>query len=641
MTHWLRQNARLAFLIFFFTACTTGPTPPPPPPTRTPPPPIGATTPAATPTPAPTLTPTPTPIELVVCQTGEPLSLYLYGDVGAARAGIFDALFDGPIDSVGYAYQAVILETLPSLENGGVSLNEVEVRPGDRVVDAITRQIVPLAEGVQLAQLDGSQITYAGSDPVRTVQVSAVFTLKPGLLWSDGQPLTAEDSRFSFDIAASADTPVSHFVTDLTARYEAVDDRTVRWTGLPGWRDTEAFLRFWTPLPRHLYGQLSARELLADADAAERPLGWGPFMLGPEGWVKGDHLTLVSNPEYFRAVEGLPRVDWVTFRFGLGSDEILEEMLAGRCDIGAEEADFGGALAFLLEAQAGQILAPQFVPDGAFEHLDFGILPADDYRRAAGNDLFQDVRVRRAVAYCLDRTALVNQLLSGVAEVPAVYLSTRHPLYAASGVTRYPFDPAQGQALLAEAGWADNDGDGVRESGRRRLSLDYISGPPGSAFRETLMQLVQAQLLANCGIELRLQSYEADELYAPWPSGALFGRKFDLGEFPWRTGHEPPCDLYVTEAIPSDQNPGGANNTGYNNPAFDAACHAAQNAFDEATRRARHAEAQAIFTQDLPSLPLFLRVKVGVARPRVSGYQLDPTASSDLWNVETIALAQP
>jgi len=253
------------------------------------------------------------------------------------------------------------------------------------------------------------------------------------------------------------------------------------------------------------------------------------------------------------------------------------------------------------------------------------------------------VRMRRAIAYCLNRAALISQLLDGLSEVPAAYLPSGHPLFASEQITHYPFDPAQGQALLEEMGWSDQNGDGIRElsGSRRTLTLDYASGPAGSPFREALMQFVQTQLRENCGIELRPSFFEPDELYALWPEGVLFGRKFDLGQFPWRTGVEPPCDLYLTQAIPSDQNPGGANNTGYSNPAFDEACLAAQQALDEATRRSRHAEAQAIFTQDLPSLPLFFRVKAGVALPRVNGYTVDPTANSDLWNIESINLSQP
>ena len=632
----------LVVILSLLTSCAS----PSPTPTPTPRTVVVASSPLAgtptaglTPTPEPTATPA--PIELVVCQKEEPLSLYFYSNDVAGSTGIFDALFDGPIDSVGYAYQPVILQALPSLGNGGAALNEVEVRPGDRVVDAGTGAVTPLAEGVQLAQQDGSRITYSGGDPARTIQVVATFTLKPGVRWSDGQPVTADDSLFSFEVASTPDTPGSRFVIDRTTRYEALDELTTRWTGLPGWLDPHFFLRFWTPLPRHWYGPLSAGELLDQPISTERPLSWGPFMVGE--WAKGDHLTLIRNPYYFRAAEGLPRVDRVTFRFGLEAQAVVGELLAGRCDIGSASVDYSAHIPRLLEAKDADALAPQFVSGTSFEHLDFGIQPSEVYTRPAGNTLFQDVRVRRAVAYCLDRQSIADQLLNGLAEVPPAYLSTAHPFYAADRVTLYPFDPAQGRALLEEAGWVDRDGDGVREAsgGGNRLSVAYASGPESSLFRKTLAILIQSQLLAQCGIEVQPQFYPQDELYNIWPDGVLFGRRFDLGEFPWRTGIEPPCELYVTEAIPSDLNPGGANNTGYSNPAFDQACQAAQSALDEATRRARHAEAQAVFTQDLPSLPLFLRIKAGVALPRVSGYQVDPTASSDLWNIEKIGLPGP
>jgi peptide/nickel transport system substrate-binding protein len=632
-TQLLLRTLSLALLsTFLLTACSPVLTPTNAPPNSTPVPP----TPVQSPTPAPS--PTPSPIELIICQSDEPSSLYFYGDNSPARAGIFEALFDGPIDSVNYAYQPVILERLPSLENGEATLSEVTVNPGDKVVDVATGAITDLAEGVQLLQLDGSRLTYSGKNQALTVQVSATFNLKADLHWSDGQPLNADDSLFSFEIASSPDTHTSKFILDRTARYEIVTPLSTRWTGLPGWLDNNFFLRFWTPLPRHLYGRFSAAELITNAEATERPLGWGAFMVSE--WIKGDHLTLVRNPNYFRAAEGLPKLDEVTFRFGLDSDKVIAELLAGRCDIGAEEADFAGQISFLQEAQQNGLLAPQFVTSNTFEHLDFGIETADDYERGAGNKLFQDARVRHAIAYCLDRPAIIDQLFNGLSEVPAVYISSTHPLYSPDVVV-YPFDPAQGQALLEEAGWVDKNGDGVRENGRRLLKLDYASGPPGSVFRETLMRLVQSQLLNNCGIDLNLKLYSVEELTNPWPNGVLFGKKFDLGEFPWRTGIEPPCDLYLTEAIPSGQNPGGVNNTGYSNPAFDQACLAALNALDEATRKAKHAEAEVIFSQDLPSLPLFLRLKVGVALPRVKDYQVDSTANSDLWNIEAISLAIP
>lgn len=640
VTTLFRGACLMGLLLILLTACGT-PTPAPStplptalPPNVTPNTPIATSVPS-TATPAPS--PTPVPIELTVCQTQEPTSLYLYDTDTSARAGILDAIYDGPIDSVGYAYQPIILESLPSFaEGGGASLNPVTVNPGDWVVDAATSlgALVPLTAGVTLAQPDGTRLVYTGTEPAQTVQMTALFRLKPGLLWADGQPLTAADSLFSFQIASDPKTPVTKFAVERTARYELVDDLTVRWTGLPGWFDPQMALRFWSPLPRHRFGAFTAEQLLTHLEAVEQPMGWGPFVVTE--WAKGDHLTLIRNPNYFRAAEGLPYVDRVVFRFGLDPAQIVSEMLEGRCHIGSANADFRGLVSVLLEAQTNNVLHPSITSSTSFEHLDFGILPAEDYERTLGNDLFQDVRMRQAVAYCLDRPALVEALLYGVAEVPNTYVPNAHPMYAGEGVATYPFDPARGQALLEELGWRDSDGDGARDNGRRKLSLAYVSGPPGSEFREALAAAIQTQLLTHCGVELRPTFLPIEELYAVWPTGPLFGRQFDLGAFPWRASIEPNCELYITEAIPGDQNPGGANNAGYSNPAFDAACHAATTALNEATRRAQHAQAQIIFSQDLPSLPLFLQLKVGVARPEISGYAVDPTANSDLWNVEGI-----
>ena len=641
---------RLLLLIaFIFAACGKQPAPPPAPATDTPGPGtvIAATSipPTAALVAPPTASPTPVPLELVVCQTGEPSSLYLYGEDLTARAGILEALFDGPIDSAGFSHQPVILTDLPSVEAGSAGLTEAQVRPGDKVLDAATGAVVALAEGVQLAQVDGSVITYTGDAPAAAAQTWALFSLRPGLEWSDGQPLTADDSQFSFEIARSPETQSSKFVVKRTQAYQAEDDLHTRWTGLPGWVDTSFNLRFWTPLPRHLYGQHTAAELLTLPEAVDHPVGWGPFMFdagpGGSGWFRGSHLTLVRNPNYFRAGEGLPKLDRITFRFGVSAADLLDQLANGGCDVGGDDVDWSEQLGFLVQAKQSGQLAPQFVADNAFEHLDFGIMPAADYKRPAGNDLLADVRVRQAFAYCLDRQALIDQLVNGLSEVPASYVPATHPDFAGSSLTPYPFDPEKGRALLEEAGWVDANGDGVREQGKRKLSLQLFSGPAESAFRGTLLAFIQSQLLNNCAIDAQPALRASADLYDPWPTSLIFGRQFDLASFPWRAGSEPPCELYTSEAIPGDQNPGGANDTGYSSAEFDAACRVARRSLDAATRHASHVAAQVVFMHDLPSLPLFFRPKVAVAAPRVVGLALDSTANSVLWNVETLSLAAP
>jgi peptide/nickel transport system substrate-binding protein len=115
-----------------------------------------------------------------------------------------------------------------------------------------------------------------------------------------------------------------------------------------------------------------------------------------------------------------------------------------------------------------------------------------------------------------------------------------------------------------------------------------------------------------------------------------------MGEFAWLTGVEPPCNLYTSTQLPSaDLGWGNSNNVGFQNAEFDAACAAAQNALDADVKATEHAKAQVIFSQFIPSVPIFARAKILVTGPTVEGAIMDPTANSELWNVENFDLVTP
>jgi peptide/nickel transport system substrate-binding protein len=148
---------------------------------------------------------------------------------------------------------------------------------------------------------------------------------------------------------------------------------------------------------------------------------------------------------------------------------------------------------------------------------------------------------------------------------------------------------------------------------------------------------IVADSLAQCGVKVNVKYLEQTELYAPGPDGNLFGRNFDLAEFAMgSTSMEPSCEWFSTSEIPNAKNYWvGTNVSGYSNPAFDAACQAARQSLnDEPAYAEAYRQAQSIFTQDLPVLPLYWRVKIAAARPEVCNFSLDPTASSTLWNIE-------
>ena len=114
------------------------------------------------------------------------------------------------------------------------------------------------------------------------------------------------------------------------------------------------------------------------------------------------------------------------------------------------------------------------------------------------------------------------------------------------------------------------------------------------------------------------------------------GRRTDLGEFAWLTGVEPGCDLYLSTQIQGPDNGwAGQNQTGFTNAEYDAACNQAiQSLPGEDAYTEGHLEAQRIFGEELPVVPLFLRLKLAATRPDMCNFIMDPTANSEMWNVE-------
>ncbi len=572
-------------------------------------------------TPAATLPP-PRAAQLTICVAGEPQSLYAYARPEANRAHILAALYDGPIDQTGtaadYGFTPVLIEALPSPANGDAELQNVSVAPGELVVDVLDR-VVPLAEGVRLRHADGTVFTYTGDQPAVLPRWAVTFRLRPGLRWSDGAPLTAEDSVFAYDLGGDVDSQdPRRAMAERTTSYVATDALTLVWTGRPGYLDPLYFAHLWPPLPAHRFAGLTPTEIADGVEANRAPLGWGPFVI--ENWTPGEALTLTHNPNYWRAAEGLPRVERLVYRFVADAAAQLAAVQAGRCDVAASGP---GLTALVDEAHAAGLNAP-VVPGTALQLLLFGLTPAPDYA-SAESAAVADPLVRQALAQCLDRAALA----------PAPELAAGDS-YLLGRETRYPFDPDAGRATLAEAGWADTDGDGRVDRDGAVLTLTLVGGPQDNAQVLALLAAVQEQLQANCGVAVTAQPLTRGELVGDWPDGVIFGQRFDLALFTWRAGPVPPCALFLAEQAPSAANPAGTNAPGYASAEFDQACRQALAAPEAESAQTAHQAAAAQFALDWPALPLFWWPRAGLARAGVEVYTLDPASDSELWNLEAL-----
>lgn len=614
--------------------------------------PIGNSEPTAAPadTPLPLSTPTAAPRALTICLGEEPNTLYPFGGPNAAARSVLAAVYDGPFDTVGYEYQPVILARIPSLANGDAQISRITVQPGGQVVDA-EGNLVLLETGVRVrpagCREDDCIITHDGVSPLEMDQMIVTFRIRPDVTWSDGTPLTADDSVYAFTLASDPDAMANTYLIDRTQVYEAADAQTVQWWGKPGFVDATYFTNFFAPAPKQAWSQFPANQL-TDVDLSSRaPMGWGSYVI--QEWTAGDHITLARNPYYFRAAEGYPKFDTLTYRFIADPNTALSELVAGRCDILDPTIRLDGQAGLLQEMQAGGQVQAFFTPGMTIEWLGFGITPAtydDGYETIFAKDrqdIFSDPRTRQGIAHCIDRQMIVNTVLFGLSTVPATYIPPEHPLYDPN-IQSIPFDPGMGISLLEQAGWKDLDG--KPETPRRSVTVRNVAAntplllnyyTTTATQRRQVVELL-TQSLARCGIGLNVQYFSQNDLYAPGPDGMLFGRRFDLAEFAMGVnGIEPPCEWFTSGEIPSASNGWiGTNVTGYKDLEYDAACHLAQLALpDEAAYTDSYRQTLNLFAAELPAIPLYYRLRVAVACPEICHFDLDPSANP-FWNIEAI-----
>ncbi|MEX0787899.1 MAG: ABC transporter substrate-binding protein [Anaerolineales bacterium] len=632
---WLRPRAadrrrweaslRSAILLIVLSACAI------PPALGFPSP--GPTTPEVGP---PTATLPPEPETLVVCLRDEPSSLYLYADLAPEANAILEAVYDGPVDVRAYGVQPVALEKLPTFADGDLRVETAAVGEGDLFYNPESRQPDNLRVGSPYLPDgcgSGDCAETFGGGRVRMDQLVAEFRLLPDLRWSDGQPLRAADSVFSFHVDADVATPSTKYEVDRTYAYEQVDERTVRWTGIPGFRDHSVAGYFWSPLPEHAWGGIAPADL-PDSPEARSPLGWGPYQI--EEWTPGRHVRLAPNPNYARAGEGLPRFERLIYRFlGAESSSGLDQVSTGECDVLDESVLGAIALAEIgAAAQSGQIALS--VAGGPMERLDFRVSAFADGRPS----LLADPRTRRALAGCVNRDRLEEELAGGWTSVPSTFLPPDHPDFRAPDEP-IGFDPAAAQATLESAGWSDVDA--TPSTPRRAHSVEGVAegteliltlGTTDDGFHAAMVDDLVADLAA-CGIGLKLRVFSAGDLFAAWPDGPALGGSLDLIVWGWPALDPATCELFSSWQIPGDHNPLGVNASGWADPDFDRSClvlmsdQAGDPSYEEAL----------VLTQDLlaassPMLPLFLRPRMIASAPDVCGLQADPSALTVLSELE-------
>jgi peptide/nickel transport system substrate-binding protein len=164
--------------------------------------------------------------------------------------------------------------------------------------------------------------------------------------------------------------------------------------------------------------------------------------------------------------------------------------------------------------------------------------------------------------------------------------------------------------------------------------LEFFYSTIDSAQQEAAATVLQASL-AQCGIRVNLDFWGRPEFLAEGAEAPVFGRRFDIAQFAWVAGVEPRCDLYLCSEVSSEENGwAGLNASGFCNEEYDAACTAALQLLPgQPGYEQFHMQAQQIFAEQLPVVPLYARLKTAATRPDLKGFIMDPT-ESEMWNIE-------
>ena len=413
--------------------------------------------------------------------------------------------------------------------------------------------------------------------------IEYAFTLQPDARFADGEPLTADDvvATYRSVLDPALRSPKREALSAI-ADVTAADPHTV----VVRLRAISASF-----LETANLGILPARLARAGQLPVERVLGAGPFRVRdslPDGGV--DLVPAAAGGGGTPAVTGL--------RFRVVPDGTVRalELASGTVHLvqNALEPD-------LLPWLAGRPdLAVEISPGTTFQYLGMNMR---DPRLA-------DPRVRRALAYGLDRDTIAHRLLRDTVHPASGLLPPSHWAYAGD-VVRYPYDPARAAALLAESGLGSGAAAALRRLSYKTSTVEL---------RRRIAEAVQAQL-GDLDLLVDVRGYEWATFYADVRRG-----DFQLYSLAWVGVGDP--DVYYRIFHSRMLPPEGNNRAAYVNPAMDALLEAARATLDRADRQRLYAEVQRLAAEDLPVIPLWWADNVVVKSRRLVGFV--PAPDGDL-----------
>jgi peptide/nickel transport system substrate-binding protein len=476
----------------------------------------------------------------------------------------------------------VDIETSPTSTDPRFGTDAMSSRINELIFDSLAK-----------ADRGGNFVGRLAGSIERPSPTEIVFHLNHGVRFSDGRELTARDVVFTYNsiIAPESMSPKRATLEQLKS-IEAPDDYTVVMTVANQYSPalemaTEGIVPTGTPLPAQ--------------GSSAAPVGSGPFAMA--AYSRDEFLRLVRNRYYPHPPDAAESIFF----------KIVPDPTVRALELAEEVCDFSPnniQLDVLPWLASHQSLDISKTPGTTYRYLSF------NFR----NPRLRDIRVRRAIAYAIDRKTIVSTVLRGTGRIATGMLSPENWAYDGN-VTDYSYDPETARHLLDQAGYP------AGKNGMRALRFEYKTTPEGARIGEIFQAMLQ-----QVGIELTIRTLEFATYYADIQAG-----NFDLTSLQW-VGINDPNHYYMV--FDSKKTPPHGENRGYySNPAMDQLVEAGKTTVDRDARKKIYAQVQQLAADDLPYVSLWWVDNVAVMNRRLVGFEPYPNGS--FRSLATLTLVAP
>lgn len=398
------------------------------------------------------------------------------------------------------------------------------------------------------------------------------FHLRQGVTWSDGEPLTANDVKFTFDYEQE-NVPISGGIeSGVIDNVQVVDSNTVKFVLK---QPVSTFLYKLTSfkiIPEHIYENVSDPFSFLDPEAVT---GTGPFLLGEYNKEHGTY-RFITNEDFWGPETAVKTVEFIPV-----SDSLIA-FEQGQIDFTSISPDILDR--FTSDPDIRIVQQPAFW--GYQFYFNMKECPE-----------LNDSRIRQAFAYAIDREELVEKIARGAGKPGEMGILPEDHIWYNPDQPEYSYDPDTAGALLEEAGWTDTDGDGIRDKNGEKLSyvLSLSSGEVriGELIKERLSEVgvdVQVKALESKSRDANIKSGDFELLISGFGG---WGKDADY----LRTRY---CDTTEAGSVSS-----GAEAFGYHNDTLNALGSQELQELDDDKRKEIVYEMQTVLANDVPAIPLY------------------------------------